>query len=61
MCPACLATAGWLVAGAVSATGVTVFATKKFRARKYSGRQNQRIKEPAEANGLNLIEKTKEK
>ncbi len=33
MCPACLAAAGWIIAGAASAVGLTALTRKKFRAR----------------------------
>lgn len=33
MCPACLATAGWIITGAASAVGLTALTRKKFRAR----------------------------
>lgn len=32
MCPACFATAAWVVAGATSAGGLTALVVKKFRA-----------------------------
>ncbi|HKU38954.1 MAG TPA: hypothetical protein VJR89_12425 [Polyangiales bacterium] len=31
MCPACLASAAWLVAGSASAGGLTAFVVKKLR------------------------------
>jgi hypothetical protein len=41
MCPACIATAAWIAAGAGSAGGLTAFVFTRRRSRKNSGKSDQ--------------------
>lgn len=41
MCPACIATAAWIAAGAGSAGGLTAFVFTRRRSRKNSGKNDE--------------------
>jgi len=51
MCPACMATMAWMVAGATSAGGVTALVMKKLSARTREKNEAPTIQTRGEPNG----------
>jgi hypothetical protein len=41
MCPACIATAAWLVAGTVSTGGISALVVSSFRGKKLRGEKRE--------------------
>jgi len=51
MCPVCIATAAWIVAGATSMGGISVLVVRRFRGNNQELTTNHKNHQPGETNG----------